>query len=254
MSTGCCELLDLPDRFRSTVPAAASSRDRRRRPPSAPSWRRASGSPRARSTAPGPPAGSSPTPPPRPTRRSRRGCASPASAATTSASSPSTTRSPCAPTRSPPPSPPTAPPGWCRSSCAPRRARPRRLAFDPVPAIADVCRREGLWLHVDAAMAGIAALCPELPLGQRRRRAGRLVLHQPAQVDGHQLRLRPVLRGRPRGAARRAVDPARVPAHRGGRRRRRRRLPRLADPARPPVPRPKVWFTLRADGPEPAGR
>jgi aromatic-L-amino-acid/L-tryptophan decarboxylase len=36
------------------------------------------------------------------------------------------------------------------------------LAFDPVPAIADVCRRENVWLHVDAAMAGIAALCPEL--------------------------------------------------------------------------------------------
>ena len=35
------------------------------------------------------------------------------------------------------------------------------LAFDPVPAIADVCEREHLWLHVDAAMAGIAALCPE---------------------------------------------------------------------------------------------
>jgi aromatic-L-amino-acid/L-tryptophan decarboxylase len=36
------------------------------------------------------------------------------------------------------------------------------MAFDPVPAIADVCRAEGLWLHVDAAMSGIAALCPEL--------------------------------------------------------------------------------------------
>lgn len=34
-------------------------------------------------------------------------------------------------------------------------------AVDPVPAIAAVCRREGLWLHVDAAMAGSAALCPE---------------------------------------------------------------------------------------------
>ncbi len=36
------------------------------------------------------------------------------------------------------------------------------MAFDPTPAIAEVCRAEGAWLHVDAAMAGIAALCPEL--------------------------------------------------------------------------------------------
>jgi aromatic-L-amino-acid decarboxylase len=36
------------------------------------------------------------------------------------------------------------------------------MAVDPVPAIAEVCEREGVWLHVDAAMAGIAALCPEL--------------------------------------------------------------------------------------------
>jgi aromatic-L-amino-acid decarboxylase len=35
------------------------------------------------------------------------------------------------------------------------------LAFDPVPEIGAVCRREGLWLHVDGAMSGIAALAPE---------------------------------------------------------------------------------------------
>lgn len=35
------------------------------------------------------------------------------------------------------------------------------LAVDPVPAVADLCRKYGLWLHVDAAMAGTAALCPE---------------------------------------------------------------------------------------------
>ncbi len=35
------------------------------------------------------------------------------------------------------------------------------MAIDPVAIIADVCEREGVWLHVDAAMAGIAALCPE---------------------------------------------------------------------------------------------
>ena len=36
------------------------------------------------------------------------------------------------------------------------------MAVDPVPAIGAVARRHGAWLHVDAAMAGIAALCPEL--------------------------------------------------------------------------------------------
>ena len=35
-------------------------------------------------------------------------------------------------------------------------------SIDPVPAIADVCARRGLWLHVDAAYAGSAAVVPEL--------------------------------------------------------------------------------------------
>lgn len=35
------------------------------------------------------------------------------------------------------------------------------LAVDPVPAIAEICLAERLWLHVDAAMAGTAALCEE---------------------------------------------------------------------------------------------
>lgn len=33
--------------------------------------------------------------------------------------------------------------------------------MDPVRAIGEICRREGVWLHVDAAMSGTAALCPE---------------------------------------------------------------------------------------------
>ncbi|HYE16262.1 MAG TPA: pyridoxal-dependent decarboxylase, partial [Pyrinomonadaceae bacterium] len=35
-------------------------------------------------------------------------------------------------------------------------------SVDPVSAIADVCEHEGLWLHVDAAYAGSAAVVPEL--------------------------------------------------------------------------------------------
>lgn len=34
-------------------------------------------------------------------------------------------------------------------------------AVDPVPAIAEVCRRHGVWLHVDAAYAGSAAVAEE---------------------------------------------------------------------------------------------
>lgn len=35
-------------------------------------------------------------------------------------------------------------------------------AVDPLPAVADACAAAGTWMHVDAAYAGSAAVCPEL--------------------------------------------------------------------------------------------
>lgn len=35
-------------------------------------------------------------------------------------------------------------------------------AVDPVRAIGELCERHGVWLHVDAAWAGVATVCPEL--------------------------------------------------------------------------------------------
>lgn len=34
-------------------------------------------------------------------------------------------------------------------------------SIDPVPAIADLCARDGIWLHVDAAYAGVMGIAPE---------------------------------------------------------------------------------------------
>ncbi len=34
-------------------------------------------------------------------------------------------------------------------------------AIDPVQAIGEICQQEEIWLHVDAAMSGSAAICPE---------------------------------------------------------------------------------------------
>ena len=51
-------------------------------------------------------------------------------------------------------------------------------AIDPIPAIAERCAAEGVWLHVDAAYAGSAALCPELrPLFAGWERADSLAVN-----------------------------------------------------------------------------
>ena len=35
------------------------------------------------------------------------------------------------------------------------------LAFDPTTKLGEICQRESIWIHLDAAMSGIAALAPE---------------------------------------------------------------------------------------------
>ncbi len=51
-------------------------------------------------------------------------------------------------------------------------------SVDPLPEIADVCAEHGVWLHVDAAYAGVAAIVPELrPLLAGWERADSLVLN-----------------------------------------------------------------------------
>ena len=172
------------------------------------------------------------------TRRSRRRAGSPASAPTRCARS----------TPIPPPSRPV------RSTCAELLAadvaagRTPALvvasvgatgtgAVDPVRELAALAHEHGAWLHVDARLGRRGRGRSGVALAQRRLRGRRLVLHQPAQVAADQLRLRRVLGGRPRGAGRRAVDPARVPAQRRDRVRRGDRLPRLARAARAALPR-----------------
>jgi len=102
-------------------------------------------------------------------------------------------------------------------------------AIDPVREIARICGEHKLWLHVDAAMSGTAALCPEF---RCRRRVRRQLLLQSPQMDVHQLRLRLLLRCRPQGPHPDFERAAGIPAQPGHRNRGRHRLSRLADSAR----------------------
>ena len=70
-------------------------------------------------------------------------------------------------------------------------------ALDPVQAIARVARAHGIWLHVDAAMAGSAMILPECRwMWEGVEGADSLVLNA-AQVARRSLRLLALLRSRP---------------------------------------------------------
>ncbi|HEV7680419.1 MAG TPA: pyridoxal-dependent decarboxylase [Candidatus Dormibacteraeota bacterium] len=52
--------------------------------------------------------------------------------------------------------------GWLPFAVVATVGTTSTTSVDPVAAIADVCEREALWLHVDAAYGGTAAVVPEL--------------------------------------------------------------------------------------------
>ena len=50
--------------------------------------------------------------------------------------------------------------GWTPLAVIPTVGTTSSTSVDPVRAVADICEREGIWLHVDAAYAGVAAMVP----------------------------------------------------------------------------------------------
>jgi aromatic-L-amino-acid decarboxylase len=68
--------------------------------------------------------------------------------------------------------------GWTPFCVVATAGTTSSTSLDPVDAAADVCVREGLWLHVDAAYGGAAALLPEMrPLFAGWERADSIVVN-----------------------------------------------------------------------------
>ena len=94
-----------------------------------------------------------------------------------------------------------------------RHHRPRPGA----PAIAELAARHGLWLHVDAALAGTAMICPEYRWMWEGVERADSVVFNPHKWLGHRLRPLRLLRARPRAPGARDEHRPELPAHGPGR-------------------------------------
>ena len=158
-------------------------------------------------------------------------------------------RSTCRRTRWPPRWPPTSRPGCGRCWSARRWAARAPARSTGCASVAAVGREHGAWVHVDAAWAGVAALCPE-----HRELLDGVELADSFCTDAHKWLLTAfdasllwVRDGRALPAAL-SITPEylRNPASESGRG---RRLPGLAGAARSPVPRAQaVGGDQRATG------